>query len=754
MKHNAKRNLLYDQEYSFYKAVLDQSPEGYSLLNSQGEFVGLNQAFCDLTGYTEDELLSMKLMDLVPPGAPLTLFPKLIEGYAGERRIKILRKNGDLLSSSIKGSAITYESQKYFLGIVTDITAQLEAEDLSRVSEEKYHTLFDSAPDPIVIHDGNVILDVNQATLKALSLTSKEQVLGRDPMSLLHPEDRERAGKRLTELQKNGEVIPSQEFRVLLKNNAYRTVLASPTLIDFGGKQAVMVNYHDITERKDILEALQKSEENYRNVVQDQTEYIMRYLPDGSITFVNDSFCRAFQTSLDEALTQNITVGNRGAEVARVKNKIKALSLETPILIDEHESITPDGEKAWHLWIDRGIFDDQGKLIEIQAVGRDITSRKRIEESLNASTTQLEEAQRMANIGSYILDIQNDSWTGGDILYEMFGIEDAKELTIAAWLEIVHPDDREPMNAYFASLLSEKHKRFDKEYRIINQKDDSVHWVHGHGKFTFDPQGNPIKMIGVIQDITERKLAEREREQALLDAQAANQVKDQFIANISHEIRTPLNSLLGFSDILNQRQSEFHSEEDADVFNYITSASRRLIRTVDSMVNISQLEAGNIQIFPEPIELVDMAKLVIGESSQIAKEKGLSIDFNTSLEIAWIEADKYCIQEAITNLLENAIKFTSQGSIKLDIAKQGKKIFLSITDSGIGMSADYQKKVFEPYSQESEGFTKNYQGLGLGMALTKQYADLNHIDVEINSKQDVGTKVTLIFPQYRDSANG
>ncbi len=107
MKHNTKRNLLYDQEYSFYKAVLDQSPEGYSLLNSQGEFVGLNQAFCDLTGYTEDELLSMKLMDLVPPGAPLTLFPKLTEGYAGERRIKILRKNGDLLSSSIKGSANT-----------------------------------------------------------------------------------------------------------------------------------------------------------------------------------------------------------------------------------------------------------------------------------------------------------------------------------------------------------------------------------------------------------------------------------------------------------------------------------------------------------------------------------------------------------------------------------------------------------------------------------------------------------------------
>ena len=193
MKRNSKSNLLYDQEFSFYKAVLDQSPEGYSVLNSKGEFVGVNQAFCDLTGYSEVELLSMKLKDLVPPGAPLTLFPKLIEGQTGEKRIAILRKNGQHLHTSIKGSSITYADQTYFLGIVTDITAQIEAEGHYRMSEEKYRTLFDSAPDPIVIHDGKSILDINQATLEALSFSDKSQVLGQDPMSLLHPEDRERA---------------------------------------------------------------------------------------------------------------------------------------------------------------------------------------------------------------------------------------------------------------------------------------------------------------------------------------------------------------------------------------------------------------------------------------------------------------------------------------------------------------------------------------------------------------------------------
>jgi PAS domain S-box-containing protein len=753
MKRNSKRNLLYDQEFAFYKAVLEQSPDGYSLLNSEGDFVGVNRAFCDLSGYSEFELLSMNLKDLVPPEIPLTLFPRLVEGQSGEGRIKILRKNGDLLQTSIKGSSLTFHDQTFFLGIVTDITAQYDAEGLLRASEAKYRTLFDSAPDPIVIHDGKSILDLNQATLEALSLENKEQVLGIDPMSLLHPEDQDRGRQRISQLMNNGKTLPPEEFRILLHNNGERIVVASPTLISFGGKQAVMVNYHDITERKAILEALQKSEENYRNVVQDQTEYIMRYLPDGSITFVNDSFCRAFHTTFEEATTQNITIGNRGSEIVRVKNKIKALSADNPIIVDEHQSITPDGKQVWHLWLDRGIFDGQGKLTEIQAVGRDVTARKQIEESLQASTTQLEEAQRMANIGSYILDIQNDKWTGGTILYEMFGIVETQELTVAAWSDIVHPDDRDEMNAYFAACVSGKQKRFDKEYRIINKKDHSLHWVHGHGRFTFDSHGNPLKMIGVIQDITERKLAEREREQALFDAQAANRVKDQFIANISHEIRTPLNSLLGFSDILNQKHNEFNQEEDVDIFNHINSASKRLMRTVDSMVNISQLEAGYIKIFPETFDLIVMAKAVLDESFPIAREKELAFNFNTRLKTAKVHADVYSIQQVITNLLDNAIKFTPKGSVTVEIGKQAQRIYLSVMDTGIGMSADYQKRIFEPYTQESEGFTKNYQGLGLGMALTRRYVDLNNVDIELKSEMGVGTTCTLIFPAYGGGAS-
>jgi len=109
-------------------------------------------------------------------------------------------------------------------------------------------------------------------------------------------------------------------------------------------------------------------------------------------------------------------------------------------------------------------------------------------------------------------------------------------------------------------------------------------------------------------------------------------------------------------------------------------------------------------------------------------------------------ADEYCIHQALINLIENAIKFTPEGSIDIDITQMQDQIAFSVTDSGIGISEDYQERIFEPYTQESEGFTKNFQGVGLGMALTKRFADLNHIEIKLKSVGGVGTTFTLIFP--------
>jgi len=234
----------------------------------------------------------------------------------------------------------------------------------------------------------------------------------------------------------------------------------------------------------------------------------------------------------------------------------------------------------------------------------------------------------------------------------------------------------------------------------------------------------------------------------------ANKVKDQFIANISHEIRTPLNSLIGFSDLLRQRYDKIITEKDKDIFGYITNSSTRLLHTVDSILNISQLRAGIIKISPCKLDIGSIITAAVEQLKPSALDKDLDIKVSIPERPALIFADEYCINQAIINLMENAIKYTFKGSIQIQLDYTGDQLTFSIKDTGIGISEEYQKKIFEPYTQESEGFTKQFQGVGLGLALTKRYLELNDIAFELESKQGVGTTFTLIFPISEEQSIG
>jgi len=231
-------------------------------------------------------------------------------------------------------------------------------------------------------------------------------------------------------------------------------------------------------------------------------------------------------------------------------------------------------------------------------------------------------------------------------------------------------------------------------------------------------------------------------------------VKDQFISNISHEIRTPLNSVIGFSDLLKTRFGDQLRKNERDIFGYITTAGNRLMKTVDAILNISQLEAGTILIHPVKVDLVLMAQSVVMASRSVAEENQLELNLITKMPEAIIFVDEYCIHQAIMNLVDNALKYTFQGGVEIIVSTRDDRVTLSIADTGIGIDETYQARLFEPYTQESEGYTKKYQGIGLGMALTKRYLELNHVMLELESKKNEGSTFTMIFPFYDEDGDG
>jgi PAS domain S-box-containing protein len=253
-------------------------------------------------------------------------------------------------------------------------------------------------------------------------------------------------------------------------------------------------------------------------------------------------------------------------------------------------------------------------------------------------------------------------------------------------------------------------------------------------------------------DITELKKTEMKLIAAKEQAQKSEQVKSHFLANMSHEIRTPLNSILGFSELVEAQLKDSIGSDEQFFFDTIRRSGKRLMRTVHEILDISQIEADTFKLKKTPFELLEIIQSIVVEFTPLAKKKNLKLNFKSSINGAYVFMDEHSIERAITNLIDNAIKYTNSGSINIQLDKEENIFILTVHDTGIGMSPMYLDELFDVFSQESSGFAKKYQGVGLGLALAKRYFDLNDVSIHVSSRKNEGTIFTIKFPEYTEIA--
>ncbi|MDZ7762811.1 MAG: HAMP domain-containing sensor histidine kinase [Melioribacteraceae bacterium] len=252
------------------------------------------------------------------------------------------------------------------------------------------------------------------------------------------------------------------------------------------------------------------------------------------------------------------------------------------------------------------------------------------------------------------------------------------------------------------------------------------------------------QLHSIIHDITERKKAEEEIIQAKDRAEKANQLKTEFLAQMSHEIRSPLNAVISFTSLIEEEVSE-HIDEDLKVaFGAIHSASKRIIRTIDLILNMSELHLGTYELSLNEINLVDMLKRLAAEYDALAQVKGIKLLVESEIESAEALCDDYALNQIIANLLDNAVKYTKEGFVRLKLlSKENENYVIEIADTGIGISEEYLPEIFEAFSQEEHGYGRQYDGTGLGLSLVKKYCDIIGGELSIESKKNVGTKVRI-----------
>ncbi len=257
-----------------------------------------------------------------------------------------------------------------------------------------------------------------------------------------------------------------------------------------------------------------------------------------------------------------------------------------------------------------------------------------------------------------------------------------------------------------------------------------------------------LKTAGNVLGVSiKRKRFEEELLRAKLKAEESDKLKSQFLAQISHEIRSPINTILSFSGLLKDSIGEEVNDELSSSFEIISSAGKRITRTIDLILNMSEIQTGTYKCIPRRLDIYnDILDNLIIEFKGLAVKKGLDFKVKKDTEDTIRVIDNYTITQVFVNLLDNAFKYTKKGSVELSLSKtDDNKLCVSVCDTGIGISEEYLPRLFAPFSQEDQGYIRKFEGNGLGLALVKNYCDLNNADISVESKKNIGTIFKVTF---------
>ena len=313
-------------------------------------------------------------------------------------------------------------------------------------------------------------------------------------------------------------------------------------------------------------------------------------------------------------------------------------------------------------------------------------------------------------------------------------------------MKIVHPEDCDgAMNAMYDHLHG-KAAVYACEYRMRNAG-GNYQWFQDVGKIVYKDEGKML-VAGIVSEITERKRIEKQLKEAKLQAEMANNYKNQFLANVSHEIRTPISGMVGFASLL--RKEDLDVETKKLYIDIIESSSKQLLNLVNDIIDISRIEAGELKMSKAPCELHKILKETETLFEQLKHARGkqnLKIRLNLSGkdEALFIVTDPDRLKQILINLIGNALKFTETGGVDFGYELENDRLKFYVSDTGIGMSEDDLKLVFERFKRTEQAH-KKYEGTGLGLAITKGLLDLLGGDISVHSEVGRGSVFTFTIP--------
>jgi len=416
----------------------------------------------------------------------------------------------------------------------------------------------------------------------------------------------------------------------------------------------------------------------------------------------------------------------------------------------KHQIVTSEGETKFVDILFSPFKNEKGEVEKIIETIRDVTDSVIIKQELEEKESHLQQIAGSLDVVFFTLDVSKPKPKLSYLsegFKKIWGLNRELALTNQKiWFDSVFPEDRPKIFHLMREYVRTKNPNVKIEFRII-KPDDTIRWINIRTKVISDSSNGSKYIFGVAEDITEKKLLELELQSAYQKAKESINFKNYLLGNINHEIRTPLNAILGFTQILKEETSKEAIDELSDK---ILFASNRLLNTLDSIIELSDLQSDSRKLQSNDVSILELLKTVQHKFYQIAKEKNLIFEIVEPDQDVVIKSDEFLLKKILYQLLDNAFKFTQQGSVTLSVRFNKNEnenwLVIDVADTGIGIEPDKIKTIFEAFRQGSEGLSRSYQGSGLGLTITKKMIELLKGKIVVESEKGIGSRFSVHIP--------
>lgn len=594
-----------------------------------------------------------------------------------------------------------------------------------------------------ILSPNNIILEVNKATLNLFKGKTKADIIGKKCCEIFH------GTKNKPKFCPSHEMKTTKKpFTALVESEIVNKnfIVSCTPIFDRNNNLIKIIHVAtNISHLKTIETNLYESKEKLRLLLDNipGVAYRCLYDKDWTMLFLSREFKTLTGYNIKDFIKNKNKTYNEiihPDDIENVWNTITKSITKDKNFILEYKIITKTGTIK-HVW-EKGRLIKRNKFEFIEGVIFDITDRKNIEINLKASEEKYRILVENQNEIIIKLDLNGRFTYLSNTFYKAFRQDDNNIFLGENFIEFLFPEDREAVTKSFISLKTSTHSSYY-EHKIMTN--NGLRWFAWSNKAILNPKGRLVEIVGVGRDITERKIIESELIKAKEKIEESDKLKSIFLANLSKEVKTYVNTLIESSKIL--ALNEKNNQEVQNHVNFINNSANNLMTIINGLLDISQIDNKQIKVEKRWFNLAE----IIDELNQYfrpkAEEKNLEfVVLKHSENNIKVHTDKTKLKQILTILLDNAIKFTNFGSVKLGYKSENENIRIYVADTGIGIESSNHKLIFERFKQIKNNDDNKLEGNGLGLSIAKAYAKAVCAEIEVNSNIKNGSIFSLKLP--------